>query len=113
MAKFGKVGVHFRPGKVSFVLLKADSTTPFKTVGSVSTTAESVADGSLKEFWSTTILNQTTGRIALKLTAVAVPFARPASGTDTPTGDITVVLTNTDMTTTPITVKNFSFMNDP
>ena len=112
MAKHGKVGVHYKPGKISFLLLKADSTSPFKTVTSVMTEAKSVASGTMKSFWTATIIDQTSGRIALKLEAVAVPFSRPASGTDTPTGDITVVLTNTDMTTDTVVVKNFNFLND-
>src|SRR6201999_1860456 len=93
MARHGKVGVPYKPGKQSFLVLKADGTTPFKTVSSVNVLATSAITGVETSFWTPTILNQSVSRIAIKLSPLpitATKLRKVEDGTDTPTGDISV-----------------------
>lgn len=113
MAKRGKVGVHYKPGIWSFLVLNADSTSPFGTITAITVTAKSNTTGLDTEFWTPTILAQTARRIAIKLNAKAVAAHRTTSGTDSPTGDISVVLTNSGGTTDTLTVTNLFYLNDP
>jgi hypothetical protein len=113
MGKRGKVGVHYKPGIWSFLVLNADSTSPFGTVTAIQVTAESSSTGLDTEFWTPTILAQTNRRIAIKLNAKAIMILSTASGTDSPTGDISVVLTKSDGTTDTLTVTNLYYLNDP
>jgi len=112
MAKRGKVGVNYKPGIWSFLVLKADSTTPFGTITDISVTAKSSTTGLDTEFWTPTILAQSAGRITIKLNAKLVTTFSTTSGTDSPTGDISVVLTNGGGATVTLTVTNLFYLND-
>jgi hypothetical protein len=115
MAKHGKVGVTFKPGQQSILVLKADSTTPFPSpITDLNVLANSASTGAPTSFWTPTVKKQTLTRIVIQLIAVAVPAVRrrPEDGTDTPTGDITVVLNPSAPDPTTVLVKNFTFLSD-